>query len=207
MLGTVASIGSLLAPMERPGVFCLGGTLLGTQAFRLYEGELGIGIPSVELAKTGVVSIAQFERFSLAQGDQVEETHADGFRTLHFDPVPTLGSSSIWKCCQTRSDLMVEFPTPSFRPEEDIRDLPALGVAARSLHFLNFLIAGPIKAAALYRSGVLVQNPQPERYAIHKLTIADRRRAGADQIKSRKDMDQAALMIEALAEDRPDELH
>lgn len=52
--------------------------------------------------------------------------------------------------------------TPSFHPEEDVRDLPALGVAAQSLHFLNFLIAEPIKAAALYRSGVLIQIPRPE---------------------------------------------
>lgn len=206
MLGTDATIGSLLATMERLGVFRLGGTLVGTQAFRLYEGELGIRIPGDELAQTGEIDIAQFERLSLALGDQVEEPLADGFRALDFAPIPSLSSRSIWKWRQTRSDLMVEFLTPSFRPEEDIRDLPALGVAAQSLHFLNFLIAGPIKAAALYRSGVLVQIPRPERYAIHKLIVADRRRAEADQLKSRKDRAQAALLIEALAEDRPDEL-
>ena len=100
---------------------------------------------------------------------------------------------------------MVEFLTPSFRPEEDIRELPALGVAAPSLHFLNVLIAEPIKAAALYRSGVLIQIPRPEAYAIHKLILADRR-SGPDRLKARKDMAQAALLIEALAEDRPDEL-
>ena len=82
---------------------------------------------------------------------------------------------------------------------------PALGVAAQSLHFLNYLIAEPIKAAALYRSGVLIQIPRPEAYAIHKLIVADRRK-GPDQLKSRKDRAQAALLIEALAEDRPDEL-
>lgn len=101
---------------------------------------------------------------------------------------------------------MVEFLTPSFRPEEDIRPLPALGVSAQSLHYLNYLIAGPIKAAVLYRSGVLVQIPQPERFAIHKLIVADRRRAGPDQFKSIKDRAQAAFLIRALAQDRPEEL-
>jgi hypothetical protein len=100
---------------------------------------------------------------------------------------------------------MVEFLTPSFRPEEDIRPLPALGVAAQSLHFLNYLIAQPIKAAALYRSGVLIQIPRPEAYAIHKLIVANRRK-GPDRLKAVKDRAQAALLIEALAEDRPDEL-
>jgi hypothetical protein len=42
---------------------------------------------------------------------------------------------------------------------EQIRDLPALGVSAQSRHFLNYLIADPIKAAVLDRSGVLVQIP------------------------------------------------
>ena len=58
----------------------------------------------------------------------------------------------------------------------------------------------------MYRSGVLVQIPRPEAYAVHKLIVANRRRAGPDQLKSRKDRAQAALLIEALAEDRPDEL-
>lgn len=109
----------------------------------------------------------------------------------------------MWR--QTTSTAMVEFLTPSSRPEEDIRELPALGIAAQSLHFLNDLIAEPIKAAALYRSGVLIQIPRPEAYAIHKLIVADRRQ-GPDRLKARKDIAQAALLIEALAEDRPHEL-
>ena len=48
--------------------------------------------------------------------------------------------------------------------------------------------------------------PRPERYAIHKLIIADRRRDGAGSLKSAKDREQAAFLIEAMAEDRPDDL-
>ncbi|TXH96750.1 MAG: hypothetical protein E6Q73_13255 [Pseudorhodobacter sp.] len=206
MLTTEAAVGSLLHSAERLGIFRLGGTLIGTQAFRLYEGELGIRLPSDEMAQTGDIDIAQFERLSLALGDQVEGSVAEAFKALDFEPVPSLDRRSVWKWRQTRSNTLIEFLTPSFRPEEDIRELPALGVAAQSLHFLNFLIAQPIKAAALYRSGVLIQIPRPEAYAIHKLIVANRRMAGPDQLKSRKDRAQAALLIEALAEDRPDEL-
>lgn len=197
--------GSLMLGMERAGVFRLGGTVVGTQAFRLYEAELGIRLGETDLTQTGDIDIAQFERLSLALGDRVEENLAETFKALDFDPIPGIRTTSIWKWRQTSSTAMVEFLTPSFRPEEDIRELPALGVAAQSLHFLNYLIAEPIKAAALYRSGVLVQIPRPEAYAIHKLIVADRRN-GPDQLKSRKDRAQAALLIEALAEDRPDEL-
>ena len=197
--------GSLIAGMERAGVFRLGGTVVGTQAFKLYEGELAMRLGETDLTQTGDIDIAQFEHLSLALGDRVEENLAETFKALHFDPVPGIRTTSVWKWRQTTSTAMIEFLTPSFRPEEDIRNLPALGVSAQSLHFLNYLIAEPIKAAALYRSGVLIQIPRPEAYAIHKLIVADRRK-GPDQLKSRKDRAQAALLIDALAEDRPDEL-
>lgn len=48
--------------------------------------------------------------------------------------------------------------------------------------------------------------PRPERYAIHKLIIADRRRDGAGSLKAVKDREQAEFLIETLAEDRPDDL-
>jgi hypothetical protein len=53
---------------------------------------------------------------------------------------------------------------------------------------------------------VLIQIPRPERYAIHKLIVANRRQGGPDAIKSRKDRLQAAFLIRALVQDRPDEL-
>ena len=197
--------GSLLAALAQTGTFRLGGTIVGTNAFRLYECELGIRLQNTEMMQTGDLDIAQFERLSLAIGDKVETPLNDSFKALDFAPIPSINHRSVWRWRQTKSNTMVEFLTPSFRAEEDIRDLPALGVAAQSLHFLNYLIAEPIKAAALYRSGVLVQIPRPEAYAIHKLIVANRR-TGPDQLKSRKDRAQAALLIEALAEDRPDEL-
>jgi hypothetical protein len=52
----------------------------------------------------------------------------------------------------------------------------------------------------------LVQIPRPERYAIHKLIVADRRLGGPDQLKARKDRAQAAFLVSVLAEDRPDDL-
>lgn len=58
----------------------------------------------------------------------------------------------------------------------------------------------------LYRSGALVQIPRPERFAIHKLIVADRRRSDPSRLKARKDRAQADLLIEVLSEERPGEL-
>jgi hypothetical protein len=101
---------------------------------------------------------------------------------------------------------MVELLTPNEGPDrEEPLELPALGAYAQPLRFLDYAIHKPTQAAALYRSGVLVNIPQPSRYAVHKLIVAARR-AQTASAKARKDIEQAAALIRVLAEDRPDEL-
>ena len=201
-----AATGSLMSAMAASGVFRLGGTIVGTHAFRLYEGELGVRYGLDLMAHTDDIDIASFSRLSLALEDAATPPLEQVFRDFSFVPQPSLQADKTWRWKQTRSDTLVEFLTPSFGEEEGVRELPALGVDAQGLHHLNYLIADPIKAAVTYRSGVMVQIPQPERYAIHKLIVADRRRGGENALKSEKDRRQAALLIEVLAEDRPDEL-
>jgi len=205
MTPTDRATGSILSAMAAVGTFRLGGTIVGTNAFRLYEGELGIRLPLEGMANTGDIDFAQFETLSLALQDQADPGLAETFSALKFDPVPGLDTGRTWRWAQGAGGQLVEFLTPAFG-DETIRDLPALGVNAQALNYLNFLIAEPIHAAAVYRSGILVQVPRPERYAIHKLIIADRRRDGAGSLKSAKDREQAGFLIEAMAEDRPDEL-
>ena len=203
-LGHDAATGSLLAAMAKAGVFRLGGTLVGTQAFRLYEGELGLRYRFDDLAQSGDIDIASFERLSLALDDRAEPTVEQVLTDFAFDPVPTLDRRPAWRWRQSKGGALVEFLTPAFG-DEGVRPLAALGVSAQALHHLNYLIAGPIQAAVLYRSGVLVQIPRPERFAIHKLIVAARRE-GRDRIKAEKDRRQARFLISALAQDRPDDL-
>jgi hypothetical protein len=206
LLGLDGANASLLSSLANAGLFRLGGTLVGTVAFRFYEAELGVKISVDGLLNTNDVDIASFTRLSLALDDQVSKTLNSIFSEFQFDPVPSLDRDHVWKWRQTRSDLLVEFLTPSFTEDEGLERLPALGVSAQSLHHLNYLIANPIHAAIPYRNGVLVQIPAPERFAIHKLIVADRRRDGPDSFKARKDRDQARFLVSVLAEDRPDEL-
>lgn len=201
-----ARTGQAVSAMARAGVFRLGGTLVGTQAFRLYEGELGVRISLDQSAVTDDIDIASFERLSIVLDDSVEPSLGDVFSRLKFEPLPSLSPGKVWRWRQTDRTTLVEFLTPSFGEEEEIRPLPALGVSAQSLHFLNFLIAEPLQVPLLYRSGVLVQIPRPERFAIHKLIVADRRREGPDELKARKDRAQAAFLVEVLSEERPEDL-
>ncbi|EAQ24711.1 nucleotidyltransferase family protein [Roseovarius sp. 217] len=199
--------GGLLLAMAKVGTFRLGGTLIGTNAFRLMEGDLGTTLPLGSVANTGDVDIAQFERLSVALQDTVEPSLAQTFSALKFDPVQGLDRNSVWRWRQSgQTGTMIEFLTPSFDADEGIRDLPALGVKARALHHLNYLISDPIHAVALYRDGILVQIPRPEKFAIHKLIVADRRQDGPESFKAEKDRLQAAFIIETMSEDRPSDI-
>ena len=205
-LGMDGATGSLMAALSRAGVFRLGGTLVGTTAFRMYEGELGLRLTLDQTAMTNDIDIASFERLSLALGDTVAPALQDVFGAFDFAPIPSLDRKRVWRWRQASTETMIEFLTPSFEEEEGLRDLPALGVSAQSLHFLGFLIANPLPAAAVYRNGILMQIPRPERFAIHKLIVSDRRKDGPDSLKARKDLQQAELLIEILSEDRPGDL-
>ena len=205
-LGVDAATGGLLNAMASAGVFRLGGTVVGTQAFRLYEGELGVRFAFDQTAQTLDVDIASFERLSIALGDAVSEPLEKVFQDFAFEAAPSLEHSKTWRWKQTRSETYVEFLTPSFSADEDLRPLPALGVHAQSLHYLNYLIAEPIFAAVTYRDGVLVRIPRPERFAIHKLIVADRRLEGSNSLKAVKDRLQAEFIVNVLVADRPDDL-
>lgn len=195
--------GQILMAMSRAGVFRLGGTVVGTQAFRHYEGMLGMRISADAVAQTDDIDIASFERLSLALGDQVDPALADVFASMKFEPLPAVERSRVWRWRQTQRQTLVEFLTPSFAADEDLRELPALGVSAQSLHFLNYLIANPVTVPLLYRDGALIQIPRPERYAVHKLIVSERRRHGEAALKARKDRAQAAFLIAVLAQEDP----
>ncbi|WP_084399876.1 nucleotidyltransferase family protein [Henriciella aquimarina] len=205
-LGLDGATGSLVAAFARTGAFRLGGVLVGTTAFRLYEGELGLRLSLDQAVMTNDIDIASFEKLSLALGDVVDPSLHDVLDEFDFAPVPSIDKGRVWRWRQSSSETLVEFLTPSFDAEEGIRELPALGVSAQSLHHLNFLIAEPLHAAAVYRDGILVRIPRPERFAIHKLIVSNRRRDGPESLKARKDLLQAELLIEILAEDRPGDL-
>ncbi|WP_224813793.1 GSU2403 family nucleotidyltransferase fold protein [Hasllibacter sp. MH4015] len=198
--------GRILSALAQTGAFRLGSTLIGTHAYRLYEGVLGVRFGADQAAVTQDIDVAQFRALSVALadgGDAVDPALGETFSDLEFSPVPSLEKGRVWRWEQSKRKTLVEFLTPSFEAEEKLRDLPALGVSAQSLHFLNYLIRDPIRVPVLYRQGVLVQVPKPARYAIHKLIVAERRRDGPEAGKSRKDRAQADLLIRHFAAEEP----
>lgn len=70
--------------------------------------------------------------------------------------------------------------------------------SAEALKFMEFSCGESVEAVALYGAGVLVSVPPPARYAVHKLLIAQERRA--NPVKRNKDLMQARDLIEVFRE-------
>ena len=76
---------------------------------------------------------------------------------------------------------------------------------AHPMRFLDYLLEDIQVAAVAFRSGILVNVPTPARFALHKLVISQRR-PSAQQIKARKDIQQATELLTLLLEDRPGDI-
>lgn len=203
---TVAKVLSLLA---ESGVFRLGGVLVGTQAFALLGNLLGVRFDRQSL-RTQDVDVAQERGIGIALAAEAGPSNVAedlAGSALGFSPVPELDSRRPSTSFKIRGrDLRVDFLTPLYGPEStEPVYLPSLGVAAVPLRFLDFLLESPVQATVVAGAGVLVNVPDPARYALHKLWLAGRRPV-AEQTKAAKDLRQAAGVLEVLLEDRPGDL-
>jgi len=97
MTPTDRATGSILSAMAAAGTFRSGGTIVGTNAFRLYERELGVRLPLGGMANSGDIDIVQFEKLSVALQDQVDPGLAETFSALKFDPLPALDQGRTWR--------------------------------------------------------------------------------------------------------------
>lgn len=200
-----AQTGKVLLALAKAGMFRLRAVLVGTHAFRCFPALLGVELREAH-AVTEDIDVAAFRSVSVALDDRLDPALAETLRQIGpFVARPSVHDQpTAWRDHGTGT--MVELLTPNTGSDRDEPvQLPALGAFAQPLRFLDYVIYQPAQAAALYRSGVLVNVPQPARFAIHKLIVATRRTPLA-AAKAAKDLEQAAVLIRVLADDRPDEL-
>lgn len=199
--------GRVLEELARAGVFRLNGVLIGTHAFRCYAALLGVRLEQ-QFALTGDVDIAQDRAVRLAIMDTANPGLSAALaKAEKFIAIPALNAKDPSTSWRTEDrELRVDVLTPlAGKPTRSTVELPALGVYAKPLRFLDFLLAETVSAAVLSGSGVLVRVPTPERYALHKLIVAQRRDANARD-KVRKDLGQVETLLEVLLEDSPDDV-
>ena len=195
---------AVLEALAGAAVFRNGGVLVGTQAFACYANMLGVRFEAQSL-RTADVDIAQ-------QSVAVAAPPVDVLAKLReseprFFAVPELDPRHPHTSFKVRGrDLRVDFLTParSARATAPVF-LRHLGVAAQPLRGIGYLLEDVVDAAVLGGAGVLVRVPAPARFAVHKLWLASHRPA-SDQVKARKDLRQAAQLLEVLQADRPEDV-
>lgn len=207
--------GDLLEALWKAGLFRMRAVMVGSVAFGCYPGLLGIRLPTSAM-RTGDLDLAQFHSISVSIDDSLPQI-LDVLRKVDdsFAELPHLADPNSTTRFVNGSRFAVEFLTPNTSKDEYLgrpAEMPALGgAAAQPLRFLDFLIANPVRAVALHKGGIPVRVPAPERYAVHKLIVASRRRSGdhtqvgysaatANLVSKRdKDVRQASILVEALA--------
>ncbi|HSK40588.1 MAG TPA: GSU2403 family nucleotidyltransferase fold protein, partial [Arenibaculum sp.] len=199
-----AFTGDLVETLWKAGLFRLRGILVGTLAFQCYAGLLGVRLPAAHL-RTGDVDIAQFHSVSISVEDSLPPI-LDVLRRVDasFHEVPHQADTRRATAFRNGAGFLVEFLVPNTSKDEYQgwpTDMPALGgAAAQPLRFLDFLIHSSVRSVLLHGGGVPVRVPAPERYAVHKLIVAARRRNVPDgRLKADKDLAQAGILIEAMA--------
>lgn len=205
--------GNVLAALADAGAFRLRAAVVGSLAFQCYPPMLGFRTPGAA-ARTGDVDIGQFPAISIAVGDRIEPDLLSVLKSVDpafeavpspFDPRRTL-RYAVRGGSEER--FVVDVLAPMRGPPLDRPvHLPALEGDAQPLRFLDFLLYQEIEALVLHGAGIPVKVPAPERFAVHKLLVAARRRTDSTgRIRARKDLEQAALLVRVLASDRPEEL-
>lgn len=126
-MGLDPTTGSMITSFAAAGVFRLGGTIVGTHAFRLYEGVLGLRYRFDQLAQTGDIDIASFERLSLALNDTVSPPLQFVLAEFDFAAAPSFDPRKTWSWRQSNGEMLVEFLTPSFSADEGLRPSPPFG--------------------------------------------------------------------------------
>jgi hypothetical protein len=190
-----------LAPLSRHKLFDAGAVLVGTHAFEVMVNRLGI---RVAVFSTEDIDIARPNTLVLENvpaGGLLEILRESG---IDFVTVPGLGRkdpSTKFKE-RGRSRFTFDLLVPSSGDEVEIKPVPELSTHATALPYLRYLLGETQTGAALSSHGVLaVRIPVPERFALHKLIVAQLRRGGSE--KSLKDLKQAAVLIAALGENHP----
>jgi hypothetical protein len=202
-----SSTGRVLKALADSGFFHLEGVLLGTQAFIVLGNLLGVRWESAAL-RTQDIDLGGQTSMSLGLLD----LRADVPKTLEglqmgFIPVPSMNPKDPATSFKVRGHpLRLDLLTPEKRSG---RGRPVFigrfQAAAQPLRFLDYLISHPVKGAVVDGGGILVNVPQPARFALHKLIVAGEREVTAHS-KVQKDLAQAAQLLAVLIEERPGDL-
>lgn len=190
-----------IAALSNNGLYEAGAILVGTHAFEVIVNRMGIRVAvfateDVDLARPGTLAIRKPSAGGLLQ--LLRESGIDFVTVPALDPRDPATSFKERGRSRFTFDLLV----PASGEEMKIQAVPELKAHAMALPYLRYLLGDTQVGAALSNHGVCaVRIPLAERFALHKLLVAQLRKGRPE--KSAKDLRQAAALIAALGELQP----
>ena len=179
--------------MAENGIFRVGGVLVGTIAYRCIANLLGVKLPSASAVTADVDIAGKTVPVAIIPEAVCPQTALERLE-MGFSPMMEADPAFYGSRFKAREgEFKVEFLTPltGCNPATGQRaEIRQLGGPAIPLRFLDYLIEESFPVVALGRRPVLVRVPQPARYAVHKLIVAqerDKRFA----LKAQKDLEQS----------------
>jgi hypothetical protein len=187
-----------LAPLARHRIFEAGAVLVGTHAFEVIANRLGIRVATFATEDVDIARASKLALEKAPQGGLLALLRESG---IDFVDVPgfTKGAPPTSYKEKGRSRFTFDLLVPTSGDEIETLPVPELNAHATALPYLRYLLTETQMGAALSTHGAAgVRVPIPERFAIHKLIVAQLRTGRSE--KSRKDLQQAASLIAAVGE-------
>jgi len=198
------SDGRVLEVLAQAGTFLAGGMLVGSHAFNTFSNMLGVSWGTAAM-QTQDMDVASHRQVAVAMRRDAPDVKSILLECgMGFFEVPALNRKSPSTSFKLRGeDFHVDLLTPLQGPDTHKPvQLPHFNSYAHPMRFLEYLLEDSQDAAVSFRSGVLVNVPDPARFALHKLVVSQRRPV-AQQVKVKKDIQQASELLDVLLEDRP----
>jgi len=192
----IRALGNILDAMSDAGLFNAG-VLVGTAAYVCFSPVIGAILPSGAL----MTQDADLATASLAiEGDSETGSMLELLKRADetFEPIPALKKGAPSSSFRSNNGFLVDLLTP-YRRRDDTNPMPLenLQAGATPLQHLDYLIEDPVTSIALHGAGVPVSIPQPTKFAVHKLIVAQKR-GNHERTKRAKDLLQAKALIEVL---------
>lgn len=190
----------IIEKLADAGVFDTGGMLIGSYAFSCYGNLLGVVFDEA-MRRTEDMDVAYDRSIEIGfvrdVRSDISEAAPEMVEPKQINPwVPPFEMVA-------PDGFKIEFLTSRTGPHDKAPvQVERFAVNAQPLEFMDFLIKEPVRAAVLYGAGILVNVPAPARFAIHKLAVSQLRQAVSPE-KSRKDLQQAAALIEYFLDQNP----
>jgi len=185
------------------GVFKNGGVLVGTHAFQASGLMLGVMWPP-ETTRTTDVDLAVERKVAVAipMIDSDIPAALDSLQ-MGFFAVPRLNHKDPSTNFAIRnSQLRLDVLTPKTQDSDSPVIIKRFNCAAEPLSYLSYVIENPSVSVLLDTTPVLINIPQPVRYAMHKLIVSQVRDVSSG-VKAPKDLYQAHQILSVLQENRP----